>query len=270
LNLSGKVAIVTGASGSIGSATVRAFAACGTHLVLAAPLSEIHLLDQLAAEAERAGVRALVVPTDVTCRSDIDNLVKSTRDAFETIDVLANVAGIGTHPALCDDTDEDLQRVIEVNLLGSARTIHAVLPVMKAQRRGSIVNVGSVAGEAGVMGIYSASKFGLRGLTDTVRREARSFNVGVTLIAPGFVRSEMNAAMGDGLPSPDIVARAIVRAAMRPRRRIIVPASYIVPVYIAKLFPGFIDLVFGDARIQERLNRDARAARATGADHVRL
>jgi NAD(P)-dependent dehydrogenase (short-subunit alcohol dehydrogenase family) len=270
LKLSGKVAIVTGASGSIGSATVRAFAACGTHLVLAAPLSEIHLLDQLAAEAEGRGVRALVVPTDVTRRGDIDNLVKSTLDTFETIDVLANVAGIGTSPSLCDDTDEDLQRVIEINLLGSARTIHAVLPVMKAQRRGSIVNVGSVAGEAGVMGIYSASKFGLRGLSDTVRREARSFNVGVTLIAPGFVRSPMNAAMGDGLPSPDVVARAIVRAAMRPRRRIIVPASYVIPVYIAKLFPGFIDLVFGNARIQERLNRDARAARAPRAEHVQL
>jgi NAD(P)-dependent dehydrogenase (short-subunit alcohol dehydrogenase family) len=262
LNLKDRVAIVTGASGSIGAATVRAFAARGTHLVLAAPLGEVHALDQLAAEAERLGVRALVVPTDVTRRSDIDNLVKSTLDSFQRIDVLANVAGIGTSPSLCDDTDEDLQRVIEVNLLGCARTIHAVLPVMKAQRAGSIVNVGSIAGEAGVMGIYSASKFGLRGLTDTVRREARSFNIGVTLIAPGFVRSPMNAAMGNGLPSPDIVAHAIVRAAISSRRRIIVPASYIVPVYIAKLFPGFIDLVFGNARIQERLNRDSRAARA--------
>lgn len=260
MNLSGKVAIITGASGSIGSATVRAFAARGTHVVLAAPPSEIHVLDQLAAEAERRSVRALVVPTDVTRRSEIDNLVKSTLDAFEGIDVLANVAGIGTHPALCDDSDDDLRRVIEVNLLGCARTIHAVLPVMKAQQRGSIVNVGSVAGEAAVMGIYSASKFGLRGLTDTVRREARSFNVGVTLVAPGFVRSKMNAAMGDGLPSPDIVARAIVRAAIRPRRRIIVPASYIIPVYIAKIFPGLTDVVFGNARIQERLNRDARSA----------
>lgn len=262
MNLSGKVAIITGASGSIGSATVRAFAASGTHVVLAAPASEIHVLDQLAAEARHRGVHTLVAPTDVTRRSDIDRLVKSTLDAFGTIDVLANVAGIGSHPSLCDDTDDDLQRVIEVNLLGCARTIHAVLPIMKAQRRGSIVNVGSVAGEAGVMGIYSASKFGLRGLTDTVRREARSFNIGVTLIAPGFVRSEMNAAMGEGLPSPDVVARAIVHAVIRPRRRIIVPLSYVAPVYIAKLFPGFIDLVFGNARIQERLNRDARAARA--------
>jgi hypothetical protein len=68
--------------------------------------------------------------------------------------------------------------------------------------------------------------------------------------------------MGDRLPSPDVVARAIVRVAMRPRRSVIVPGYYAVPVYIAKLFPGLTDRVFGHARIQERLNRDARADRA--------
>jgi NAD(P)-dependent dehydrogenase (short-subunit alcohol dehydrogenase family) len=109
--------------------------------------------------------------------------------------------------------------------------------------------------------MYTASKFGVRGLTDTVRREVRSYNIRVTLVQPGFVRTAMNAAMGDNLPSPDIVADAIVRAVLRPRRLRIVPASYRLPVYVAKLFPGLIDLIFGDARIQNRLNRDARAAR---------
>src|SRR5580698_2814556 len=235
MNLDGRVVIVTGASGDIGSATVRAFAAARAHVVLAAPLSEIHVLDQLASEAERCGARALIVPTDVTVRGDIDKLVSSTLDAFEAIDVLANVAGIGSSPAVCDDTDDDLRRV---------------------------VNVGSIAGEAGVMGMYSATKFGLRGLSDTVRREVRSWNIGVTLIEPGFVRSRMNVAMGDRLPSPDIVARAVVRAVSRPRRCVIVPGYYAVPIFITKLFPGLVDRVFGDARIQRRLNRDARAARA--------
>ncbi|HZY97128.1 MAG TPA: SDR family NAD(P)-dependent oxidoreductase [Candidatus Cybelea sp.] len=262
MKLRGRVAIVTGASGDIGSATVRAFAAAGAHVVLAAPVGEIHVLDRLASEVERCGVRALVEPTDVAIRRDIDRLVSATLDAFETIDVLANIAGIGSSPALCDDTDEDLRRVVEVNLLGCARMIHAVLPVMKMQRRGAIVNVGSIAGEAGVMGIYSATKFGLRGLSDTVRREVHSSNISVTLIEPGFVRSRMNVAMGDGLPSPDIVARAVVRAVARPQRRVIVPRYYAIPIFIAKLFPGLMDRVFGDARIQQRLNRDARAERA--------
>jgi NAD(P)-dependent dehydrogenase (short-subunit alcohol dehydrogenase family) len=262
LKLQNSVAIVSGASGAIGSATARAFAAAGAHVVLAAPLSEVHVLHQLGGECERLGVRARIVPTDITSRSDIDRLVRLTLDAFETIDVLANIAGISSCPALCDDTDDQLRSVVEVNLLGTARMMHAVLPVMKAQRHGSIVNVGSIAGESAVMGIYSATKFGLRGLSDTVRREVRSWNIGVTLVVPGFVRSPLNHAMGDRLPSPDVVARAIVRVAMRPRRSVIVPGYYAVPVYIAKLFPGLTDRVFGHARIQERLNRDARADRA--------
>ncbi|MBV8147597.1 MAG: SDR family NAD(P)-dependent oxidoreductase, partial [Candidatus Eremiobacteraeota bacterium] len=246
MDLRGRVAVVTGASGGIGSSTVRAFALRGLHLALAAPSSEMHLLDELAAEATRRGVRAIVVPTDVSNRADVDRLIGDTLNAFGTISVLANIAGIGSSPALCDDTDDDLERVIDVNLLGCARTMHAVLPVMKAQRSGAIVNVGSVAGEAGVMGIYSASKFGLRGLSDSVRREVRSHNISVTLIEPGFVRTPLNPEM-DRLPSPDLVARAIVRAIERPRRRVIVPLYYSIPVFIANAFPGLIDLVFGNA-----------------------
>jgi NAD(P)-dependent dehydrogenase (short-subunit alcohol dehydrogenase family) len=135
---------------------------------------------------------------------------------------------------------------------------------MKAQRSGAIVNVGSVAGEAGVMGIYSASKFGLRGLTDSLRRELRSDGIGVTLIEPGFVQTTMNGPMRN-LPPPEIVADAIVAAVERPRRRHIVPGGYRVPVFLIKVFPGLTDLVFGDARVQRRLNRDARAARAQRA-----
>lgn len=256
------VAIITGASGAIGSATVRAFAARGTDVVLAAVESQREALEALAAQARSKGVRALAVPTDVTNRSDIDRLVARTISEFGTVDVLANIAGVGSSPSLGDETDENIERVIAINLLGCARMMHAVLPMMIAKKKGSIINIGSVAGEAAVMGVYSASKFGLRGLNDSVRREVRMYGIGVTLIEPGFVRSPMNAAMGDGLPSPDIVANAIVGAVDRPRRRIIVPKRYYAPVFFVKMFPGLVDLVFGDARIQDRLNRDAREARA--------
>jgi NAD(P)-dependent dehydrogenase (short-subunit alcohol dehydrogenase family) len=229
--------------------------------VLAAPQSELPVLERLAEEARLQGVRALAVATDLTSRADVDRLVNATIDAFESIDILANVAGTSSAPSLADNSDADLERVVVVNLLGCARMIHAVLPVMKLQRRGAIINIGSVAGEGGVMGIYSASKFGLRGLNDSVRREVASWNIGVTLIEPGFVRSQLNHALGDRLPSPNVVARAIVRAAVRPRRRVIVPWYYAIAVAFAKAFPGLIDLVFGDPRIQRRLNRDARADR---------
>ncbi len=256
------VAVVTGASGGIGSATVRALLARGYSVVVAAPADP--LLDALTRELEPHGDRVLAVPADITVRADVDALIARTLVRFERIDVLANVAGIGSSPSLSDTTDDEIERVLAVNLLGAARLMHAVLPVMKAQRRGAIVNVGSVAGEAGVMGVYSASKFGLRGLTDSVRREVRSFGIGVTLIEPGFVRTPMNPAM-NGLPGPEIVADAIVAAIDRPRRVRIVPGGYRLPVFLVKTFPALTDLVFGDARIQRRLNRDARAARETAS-----
>jgi len=254
----GRVAVVAGASGGIGTATVRALLAEGMQLVLAAPQDA--LLDALACEVAPFGGRALVVPTDITRREEVDALVARALVRFGRIDVLANVAGIGSSPSFCDSTDAEIERVLAVNLLGAARLMHAVLPIMKAQRSGAIVNVGSVAGEAGVMGIYSASKFGLRGLSDSVRREVRSFNIAVTLIEPGFVLTPMNPAMSN-LPGPEVVAEAIVAAIARPRRSQIVPAAYRLPVFLVKTFPGFTDLVFGDARVQRRLNRDARAAR---------
>jgi len=256
-----RVAIVAGASGAIGSATVRALIKQKISVVLAALPDPV--LATLARESQDAGVRALVIPTDITRRDEIDVLVAKTLVEFGRIDVLINSAGIGSSPAICDSSDSDLERVLAVNLLGPARLMHAVLPIMKAQGRGSIVNIGSLAGEAGVMGIYSGSKFGLRGLTDSVRREVHSCGIDVTLIEPGFVRSPMNPAHGDKLPGPEIVADAIVAALRRPKRKRFVPAFYGIPAFIVGAFPALADAVFCDARIQERINRDSRAERDT-------
>ena len=115
------------------------------------------------------------------------------------------------------------------------------------------------------MGIYSASKFGLRGLNDSVRREVKSFGIDVTLIEPGFIRTAMNAQMTNRLPGPEIVAEAIVDAIRRPRRTRIIPGNYILPTLLARTFPALIDVIFANAKIQKRLNRDARAARSANA-----
>ncbi|HTU70660.1 MAG TPA: SDR family oxidoreductase [Candidatus Baltobacteraceae bacterium] len=265
MRLTGASVVIVGASGGIGSATARAFARAGANLTLAAPESERAPLEERAREAREAGVQALAVSVDVTERAQIDRLIELSLQRFGRIDVLVNLAGIGSAPSLCESTDEEIALVFNVNLVGCARLMHAALPVMKAQGCGSIVNVGSIAGEAGVMGVYSASKFGMRGLTDSVRREVRSHGVRVTLIEPGFVRTAMNAAMGEGLPSPDVVADAIVDAVRRPRRVRIVPKRYVLPIVLARAFPGLLDVVFGHPRIQHRLNRDARAERARGS-----
>jgi len=228
-------------------------------VVVAAPADE--RLEEIAIQIAPQGDRARCIATDVTVRADIDALVAATVAAYGRIDVLVNVAGIGSNPALCDDSDAQIEKVIAVNLLGAARLMHAVLPIMKSQHAGVIINIGSIAGEAGVMGVYSGSKFGLRGLTDSVRREVRSDGIRVTLVEPGFVRSPMNAGM-ENLPGPERVADAIVAAIERPRRVVIVPRRYVAAVALFKLIPSLTDAVFGDARIQARLNRDARAKRA--------
>ncbi len=262
MKLRGKVAILTGAAGGIGSAAARAFAREGVITILTDLPAAAPVLDALVEDIASNGATALAIPADITSRPQIDRLVAEAISRFGRIDILVNVAGIGSAPSLSESTDEELERVVLVNLLGSARTIHAVLPIMRAHRSGAIINIGSIASQSGVMGIYSASKFGLRGLSDSVRREVRSCGIGVTLIDPGFVATPMNPAM-QNLPKPEIVANAIVKAVISPRRHVIVPASYRLPVFLAKAFPAFTDLVFGNARIQDRLNRDARAARAT-------
>jgi NAD(P)-dependent dehydrogenase (short-subunit alcohol dehydrogenase family) len=236
--LRGRVVVVVGASGGIGSATVRALYRRGATLALAAPGDA--LLDRIAAEVAAAGTPSIAVPTDLAQRGDIDRLVSQTVDAFGRIDVLVNAAGITSRPALTDESDADLERVVAINLLGCARTMHAILPVMMAQRSGSIVNIGSVAGEIGVMGMYSATKFGLRGLTDSVRREVRSHGIDVTLIEPGFVQTPMNPPEPK-LPPPEIVANAVVAAIRRPRRCVIIPPVYRGAVLVAGLLPGILD-----------------------------
>jgi len=261
-NAGERVAIVAGASGGIGVVTVRALLAAGFRVVAAAPQDA--LLEALRAELAAASGRAIVVATDITVPADVERLAARALVDFGRIDALVNLAGIGSTPSLADDTDARMERVVAINLLGAARLMRAVLPVMKAQRRGAIVNVGSVAGEVGVMGIYSGTKFGLRGLTDSVRREVAADGIGVTLVEPGFVRTAMNAGMGDGLPDPSIVAAAIVAAIDRPRRRVIVPGWYRGVVFVANRLPGFIDLVFGNAAIQNRLNADARKGHIHG------
>jgi NAD(P)-dependent dehydrogenase (short-subunit alcohol dehydrogenase family) len=252
-----RVVLIAGASGSIGSVTARALASRGASVILAALPDRS--LDALADELRGQGTRVLAVPTDITQRADVDRLVAATLAEFGRIDVLVNLAGIGASPSFCDCSADKIRDVIEVNLVGPALLMRAVLPTMKAQRSGAIVNVGSIAGEVAIMGIYSASKFGLRGLSDSVRREVRSFNISVSLIEPGLVRSTMNPAHGDNLPPPDIVADAIVSAIAHPRRARIVPWTYQIGAFLVNVFPWLSDLVFGHPRVQERMNRDSRA-----------
>src|SRR5215213_7335343 len=158
------VVIVTGASSGIGEATALRLGRPEMTVVLAARRTP-----ELAGVARRIGSNggtAVVVPTDVRDPAAVDALIARTLDAAGRIDALVNNAGIGgTASVLADDADVD--EMIDVNLRAPIRLMRAVVPVMREQRAGAIVNIGSVAGEVGIAGTYSATKFGLRGMTDS-------------------------------------------------------------------------------------------------------
>ena len=135
--------------------------------------------------------------------------------------------------------------MLDVNLLAPIRLMRrAVVPTMRAQGCGAIVNIGSIAGEIGVNGIYSATKFELRGVTDSVRRELAGSGIGVTLIEPGYIDTPLTAGRTDAMPGPDVVARAVEAASHRPRRRLIVPGKYRVIAFVARTFPAVMDRRF--------------------------
>ncbi|CAA9395748.1 MAG: 3-oxoacyl-[acyl-carrier protein] reductase, partial [uncultured Chloroflexia bacterium] len=253
MDVKDKVVIITGASAGIGAATARALARRGATVVLAARRAPE--LTTLVAEIEAQGGRALAVPTDVSQRADIDHLVKQTLDAYGRIDVLVNNAGITGGSQLFDSDDQEMERIINVNMLAPARCIQAVLPAMQQQRSGVIVNMGSVSGEVAIRGLYSATKFGLRGMSDALRRELRGSGIEVVLIAPGFIRTSMTEGLKLPMPGPEAVARAVIDGIRRPRRRIIVPAIYAPLAFVAKVLPWLVDRIFGSRRYQQ-LSRD--------------
>jgi NAD(P)-dependent dehydrogenase (short-subunit alcohol dehydrogenase family) len=233
-----RVAIVTGASSGIGRATALKLAASGWTVALAARREPE--LDAVRQRIEDRGGRAFAIVADVGTLADTERIVATTLERTGRVDALINVAGIGDDSSI-DLDDERLVQMLDVNLLAPARLMRAVIPVMRAAKSGAIVNIGSVAGEIGVNAAYSATKFGLRGLTDSVRREVVGSGIRVSLIEPGFIATEMTASRRGRMPQPGIVASAVERAIEHPRRRLIVPARYRVAVAFAKAFPAVVD-----------------------------
>lgn len=242
------VVIVTGASSGIGRETAARLARTGHTVVLAARRADD--LNTLAAEISAAGGTAVVVPTDVRDPAAIAALVERAAAVTGRLDGLVNNAGIGGVASIMAD-DELVARMIEVNLLAPIRLMRAVVPIMREQGAGSIVNIGSVAGEVGIGGTYSATKFALRGMTDSVRRELAGTGIGVTLIEPGFIATEFNRDRKN-LPGPEIVAAAVERALRRPRRRIVVPVKYRAAIALSNALPFVTDRVYANHAVSRR------------------
>jgi len=190
LGLKGRVAVITGPAKGMGAAVSKAFANEGCKLALIG--RDTKAIEPVADEIKKSGGEAIVVPCDVTSTKACDDAAQAAKGAFGgRIDILVNVAG-GSGPigkTGAQTTLDEFDEIVTLNMGGCFNTMHAVLPAMTAQRYGKIVNVGGTFGMRGRAGrmAYSASKWGLRGITKSFALEVGAHNINVNCVAPGMV-----------------------------------------------------------------------------------
>ena len=189
LQLTDKVVVITGPAKGMGAAITLAFAREGARLVLAG--RDLGAIEPVAQQARALGVPAIVVACDLTVAAQTEALAAAALQAFGRIDVLVNVAG-GSGPigkTGWETTPEEFDDIVQLNMKGCFNTMRAVLPTMIAQRAGKVVNVGGTFGMRGRAGrmAYSASKWGLRGITKSFALEAGPHNININCVAPGMV-----------------------------------------------------------------------------------
>ena len=220
--LEGKNVIITGASRGIGMGIAKVFADHGANVAFTYSSSEAPALE-LEKELSSKGVKAKAYKSNAASYEDSEKLVAKILEDFDSIDVLINNAGITKDNLLMRMSEEDFDAVIEINLKSVFNMTKAVQRTMLKQRKGSIINMGSVVGVKGNAGQtnYAASKAGMIGFTKSVALELGSRNIRCNAIAPGFIETEMTDKLDakvvqgwrDGIPlkrggSPDDVANA--------------------------------------------------------------
>lgn len=215
MNVAGRRALVTGASGGLGQAIARALVAAGASVVLSGRRADV-----LAALASELG--ATVAPADLSDAASVRALAAAHLD----VDILVANAGLPASGVLDSFTEEQIDRALLVNLRAPIMLAHALAPAMVARGSGHIVVMSSLSGKAPAAGssIYSATKFGLRGFAGALRAELHGSGVGVSAIFPGFIRDAgmfedagVKLPRGTGTKTPEHVARATLRAISRNR-----------------------------------------------------
>ncbi len=192
--LDGKTALVTGASGGIGTAIARSLHSQGAAVVLSG--TRIDALQQL---ADSLGDRAYVCPADLRSVDASDTLIKDTEAAAGPLDILVNNAGLTRDMLALRMKDEDWQAVIDVDLTAPFRLCRAALKGMLRRRAGRIIGIGSIVGTTGNAGQanYAAAKAGMIGMTKALAAEVASRGVTVNLVAPGFIETPMTDALSE-------------------------------------------------------------------------
>lgn len=237
--LRGKVAIITGASSGIGAATALELARRGARVALAARRQEE--LAGVEGAIKGVGGEALAIPTDVSDTRQLERLVARVTETYGRIDILVNNAGVGSRGHYAETATEDIQAALDVNLVGAMLLTRLVLPGMLERGAGAIIAVASVSGHIGTSPVYSATKFGLRGFCIGLRRELLKSGVSVSLVSPGFIRTSLTSKRRSRMPGPEIVAKAIARLALHPKREVVVPRSYRLAIWAERMLPGMAD-----------------------------
>lgn len=193
LLLTNKIVAITGPAKGMGEAITRAFAVEGARLALLA--RDTQAVSALEAELREQGIDVVLLACDITNADQCEQAIAHIHEAFGDVpDVLVNVAG-GSGPvgkSGADTTFEEFEEIVRLNMAGCFNTMRAVLPGMMARRSGKIVNVGGTFGMRGKAGrmAYSASKWGLRGITKSMALEAGPYNININIVAPGMVDGE--------------------------------------------------------------------------------
>jgi short-subunit dehydrogenase len=252
MHLSGKVVVITGASMGIGEAIAKVFGDHGANLVV---LSR----DAGRAEAARGRIgytdRTLALACDVRHREEIDRVLSLTLHHFDRVDVWVNNAGHGLLDSVTGLEIAAARETFDTNFFGTIESMKAVIPVMKQQGAGTIINISSVAGHVPLPfhAIYSATKFAMNAFGKAARLELLNSNIHVMTVCPGYVRTDFgaNAVKGSDVkilrPSSvrgitaERVAQATFRGFLARKREVVVPWTMHPVIKLYQLFPGLVE-----------------------------
>lgn len=250
-----KVVVITGASSGIGEAAAIEFAKKGANIVLVAR-REDKLLD-VEKKLSKFNITTLVIPCDVSKKSDVEQMTKSVIEKFNRIDVLVNNAGFAIYGYVKDLSIEEIESQMATNYFGMIFCTKNFLPKMIEQNFGHIVNVASVAGSFGLPGIasYCASKFAMLGFSEGLKHELKGTDVGITVVSPIMVKTnffdhpsfETMPKYSSTALNSKTVAKAILKASDSSRLEIIVPSIVRGAVWLKHTIPYLINPILGSS-----------------------
>jgi len=261
-----QVVVITGGGRGIGRATALEFAAEGATCVLAG--RRMDALNIAAEECRKSGGKAEVVHCDVMQDQDLQHLAGWTAGTLGRIDVLVNNAGVVTGGRIDEIEKEDIGRMVGVNIWAPLRLTQLVVPHMRARKRGTIVNLSSMAGRVGVpyYAPYSASKYAMRGFSESLRRELKPEGIHVMAVYPGGTATDMMENVeferfGMGVATAQQVGRAIVNGVRWRIPEVFIGISESIAAHVNDLMPWSVD--FGVDMFREQFHQAVRNQKTT-------